>query len=169
MPMESYNRNTENQNKSNSEFSQPQQQELATEYVYMEQPKSRKLGFGWILTFIIIAILVVAAMKNPSASETKTLIKDTLIEKINERMGAEIMNGDNDGATQFGAFLGMTLAPYLLDYFTNIHVNNYVIFSTFDCTAKIGEEMKSIVSGIVVFGKAIPLKSDLNKDTLESK
>ena len=167
--MESYNPNTEAQNERNNEFPQPQQQEFATEYVYMKHPKSHTLGFGWIITFIIIAFFVVAAIKNPSASETKTLIKDTLIEKINERMGAEIRNGDNDGATQFGAFLGMTLAPYLLDYFTNIHVNNYVIFSTFDCTAKFGEEMQSIVSGIVVFGKVVPLKSDLNKDTLESK
>lgn len=115
---------------------------------------------------IVLAILVVAAIKNPSSAETRALINDVIVEKINEKMEAEMMKEDNDEITRIAAFLGKAFASPVLDYFTNINVSDYIIFSTFDCSSNDeNSETKNIVSGIVIFGKVIPLKSDLDKYT----
>lgn len=149
-----------------TEHPQSQRQEVETEYVYVEQSKSRKIGW-LIFLMIIMATLVVAAIKNPSTSETKSLIKDALVEKINEKIKEETTNEENNGVERLSALLGMTLTSYIFDYFTDTKVSDYIIYSTFDCTAKDGEETKTVVSGIVVFGKIIPLKTDLKQESLD--
>lgn len=145
--------------------SQPHEQEATSEKEHADLSDPRKHGFRWLIfSFIVIAIIVVAAVKNPSATETKALIKDALVETFNEKIEAKMMSDEDNGAKQLGAFLGMALAPHVLDYFTTIDVNDYVVFSTFDCRTKDEEESRTIVSGVVVFGKVIPLKSDLNTE-----
>lgn len=120
-----------------------------------------------ILSLIIISILFVAAIRNPTSSELKDAIRTTLLENYNNEMGAKMIDNKNDGFNKFGAFMGTLLMPYLIDNLTTIHVSDYIIFSTFDCSANNGKETKTIVSGIVVFGKIIPLKTDLKDVSLE--
>lgn len=78
-------------------------------------------------------------------------------------------NEENDGFKQFGAFLGMTFAPQIVDHFSDIKVKDYILFSTFDCTTEVEDIDKTIVSGIIVFGKIIPMKTDLDLEKINLK
>lgn len=134
----------------------------------VSKTKNKNGKIVWMrVVLIIFTFFVIAILKNPSAPKTKVLIKETLVEKINDKMSRELSNEDNTGFEKIGIFLSMSAVPHLLENFINISVSDYVIFSTFNCTAEDGDEIKTIVSGIVIFGKVIPLTSDLSKDTME--
>lgn len=169
MSLESYKKTIEAQKEREREYyppSQSKEQEnkhtQETEFVYVEGI-SRKKQTGCLVFFIIIGVLViVASIKNPSENESRVLVKDFIVEKLNDHMRAEMNNDDNDGLKKLGAFLGITFSSKIMDYVTQINVTDYVLLSTFDCTIEIKEEQNTIVSGIIVFGKIIPLKSDMN-------
>lgn len=146
---------------------QSQQDVIAEDNIM--QSKFNKWGrIRFVVLLTIVAILVVAIIKNPSSTETKALIKDAIVEKVYERLDAELMYEDNSEYARFGSFMGKAIAPHILDYFANINVSDYIVFSTFVCTSKYDNvQTKNIVSGVVVFGKVIPLKSDLNSEALE--
>lgn len=166
MSLESYRKSLEEQ-RQREEASTEHNEKVKTEYVYVERTSSNK-GFGrLILWLVIIAFFVVAAIKNPPADETKAMVKTALVEMFNKRMGSVMSNEESSAKQFFGALLGMSLAPNLIDNFTETTVSDYIILSTFNCTAEVEDETKTLVSGVVIFGKIIPLKSDLDKYTFE--
>lgn len=131
---------------------------IEVEQVITKTPRKNRTG---VLVFILIllAVFVVAAVKNPSEAEGKKMVKDYIVEKVNYVLKSEMNNEENDGFNQFGAFLGMTFAPQIVDLVSDIKVKDYILFSTFDCTTELEVTDKTIVSGVIVFGKIIPMKT----------
>ena len=127
------------------------------------EPKSRNRKI-WRLTFfiLILSFFVLAAIKNPAKKESKIMVKDYIVEKINAKLREEMINEENDGLTQLGAFIGIGLTSKLIDYIAETSVNDYIIFSTFDCSTNMSDSTKTILSGIIVFGNIIPLHTDIN-------
>lgn len=138
---------------------------IETEQVVTKPSRKRRSGF-LVFKFIILAIIIVAAVKNPSEVEGKKMVKDYIVEKVNYVLKSEINKEGNDGFKQFGAFLGMTFASQIVDYVSDIEVNDYILFSTFDCTMKVEDIDRTIIYGVIVYSKIIPLKTDLDLEKL---
>lgn len=133
------------------------------EYAYAGA-KPRKKRSGCLIFFILIAaLLIVSAVKNPSERESKEMVKSYIVDNLNNYLRDEVANEDSSGAKQFGALLGMAFGSNLVEYLCEIKVNDYVVFTTFDCTTKVYATNKTIVSGIIYFGKIIPLESEIKK------
>lgn len=67
------------------------------EYTECYAPKSKRFRAGKLtLGIIIIALLFLAVLKNPSKTDAKAEIKTMIMEKITERMRHEVTNEDND-------------------------------------------------------------------------
>lgn len=142
-------------------------QTRGTENVYVESnPRKRRTGC-FVCFILIVALLIVAAIKNPSESEGEEMVKTYIVEGVNDFFRNEMTNDDNDDSKQFVAFLGLSLSSHLIDYVVDTKVDDYVLFSTFDCTIEEDDSIKTLVSGIILCGKIIPLKSDLNTEKLE--
>lgn len=94
------------------------------------------------------------------------MVKDFVVEQLNTVLRDEMIDDDNEGIKQLGIFLGITFASSVFDYISDVKVNDYVLFTTFDCTTEVTGSVKTIVSGIIVFGKIVPLKTDLDKEKL---
>lgn len=132
--------------------------------------KARKPKTGcFISLLILLAIFIVAIVKNPSEPEGKNMVKDYIVEKVNDKFREEMQKEENDGLKKFGAFLGMGLSSHLIDYAMETSVNDCFLFSTFNCKTKIEGKSKTIVSGIILFGKIIPLSSDIAPKKLNRK
>jgi len=132
------------------------------------KPRKRRSGC-LIFSILIIALFVVSAIKNPSESESKEIVKSYIVEKVNNKLRTEMTNDENDRMQQLGAFLGMAFASNLIDYMCETKVNDCIIFTTFDCTTKVDDSKKTIVSGIIFFGKIIPLKTDIKEEYLKEQ
>lgn len=139
---------------------------------YYERPKKRKFGIVTIIIFTI-SIILLAALTNPSNTNAKTEIISLIKDKFIEKMREDVNNDDNSASKQFGASLMMTLFNLdllnlrAIDFYVNTDVSNYIFFSTFNTQVTIKEENKTLVSGVIIFGKVIPLKSDFKKEFLE--
>lgn len=166
MSLESYKSSVEAQRKRDEGYSQPQPQVTETEYVYIEQPKCHKRGGGWLIFGgIIIALLCLAALKNPSKTEAKAEIKTMIMEKVTEKMRQEVAKEDNDAWTQIGSGLAMLFAPTIIDSMVQTDISDYIFFSTFDASVTVDEEKRTLAAGIILFGKVIPLRSDIKKES----
>lgn len=133
------------------------------EYHKNSASKTKRYGSGrLILALSVIALLFMAALKNPSKTEAKAEIKTLLMEKVTEKMRQEVTNADNDAMKQIGFGLTMLIAPTMIDNMVQTEISDYIFFSTFDASVTVGEETKTLIEGVIVFGKAIPLKSDIN-------
>lgn len=173
MSLESYRKSIEVQNERERGYLNPQSwtkrvecnEASEPEYIYIEQPHRSHTG---CLIFIIVvtALLIVAAIKNPSEKESHEMVKDFVVEQLNTVLRDEMIDDDNEGIKQLGIFLGITFASSVFDYISDVKVNDYVLFTTFDCTTEVTGSVKTIVSGIIVFGKIVPLKTDLDKEKL---
>lgn len=132
------------------------------EEVYYEPvSQSNKLISGKsVFILILVAVLILAAIKNPSESEARKLIKDTAMEYINKKARQSISQEDNKWE-EMGSLLGMALASTLYDYVIQTDVDDYIFLSSFSATATLEGETTNLASGIILFGKLIPLKSDL--------
>lgn len=97
------------------------------------------------------------------------MVKDYIVEKVNYVLKSEINNEENDGLKRFGAFLGMAFSSQIADYVSDIEVSDYILFSTFDCTMEVEEKDRTIVSGVIAFGKIILMKTDLDLKKLNLK
>lgn len=124
--------------------------------------QNQKKSRGRVIIIFLSLILVIAAVKNPSENESKEMINNYLVEKFNNKLTSYLNQDDSDTFKQLGAFLGMKLAPQILDYISETRVNDYIVFSTFECITDISDYNKTIVSGIILFGKIIPLDTDLD-------
>lgn len=175
MSLESYKKALEAQQERERKFSneaKPKSEERIRtqepEYVYVEA-KPRKKHSGCVNFIILLAALfIVSAIKNPSERESKEMVKSFIVEKVNNKLRGEMTNEDNDGAKQFGALLGMAFASNIIDYVSEINVTDYIIFTSFDCTTKVDDSERTIVSGIIFLGKIIPLKSDIKSENLKA-
>lgn len=166
MSLESYKNSIKAQRERDKEYSRPQQ-EIAMEDVYTEHPKSRKRGYGWLIFGgIIIALLFMAALKNPSKTEAKAELKTMMMEIVTEKMRQEVTNEDNDAWSKIGSGLAMLFAPAFIDNMVQTDISDYIFFSTFDASITVEEEKKTLAAGIILFGKVIPLRSDLKKDNI---
>lgn len=124
------------------------------------QTKSKKTVIGkLILTLIFISVFLLAAIKNPNKTEAKAEIMTMLMEQINET----IKESSGSQSSKFGAYLTMAfMGNTLAEAFLNTEISDYIFFSTYDVKTNVHEEEKIIVSGIIIFGKILPLHSDLD-------
>lgn len=164
MSLESYKKSIESQCERDREYNKSQQ-EIATVSAYTEHPKSREHRFGWLIFIgIIIALFFLAALKNPSKTEAKAEIKTMIMEKVTEKMRQEVTNEDNDALTQISSGLAMLFAPTFIDNMVQTEISDYIFFSTFDASITLDEEKRTLAAGIILFGKVIPMTSDLKKE-----
>lgn len=133
-----------------------------------ETHQKKKYEFKkFIFLGLVMIILVIAAVRNPSVTESKQLIKDAAITEINEKFIADINDDNISGSYKFGSMLGMLLGPLIIDKLVTIDVNDYIIFSTFKATLEGKGEKMNLASGIILFGNLIPISSDINNSNYE--
>lgn len=135
----------------------------------VENNNAKKKSFGWRRTVCVIAVaaifavLFLAAFKNPSETEAKAELKSKFEEKVNEFLLSEFNNDkSNNVLDQIMAAFAINYVPSIVDSLVQIEVSDYIFFSTFETMLK-DDERKTLASGIIVFGKIIPLHSDFNR------
>ena len=172
MSLESYKNSLQNQEPTYSQYNKDSthpvyesysRDELYSSY-HEDNPASGRQKKGkskLIVCIIIIAVLFLAALKNPSKSEAKDEIKDFLIEKFDEEMRNNILNDEEENTWEkIGSGIAMLFAPAIFDYVIDTDISNFIFFSTFSASVTYDEETKTVVSGIILFGNIIPLNSD---------
>lgn len=141
---------------------------MSEEFEYLEEEKPARNFFKnnkLIITIAIVAIVIIAAVKNPSKSEADAEIKSIILEKVNERarQDIELPSGSED-AQMLGSAIINFLTTGLVDNCIETEVSNYLLFSTFDAKVFVGDYEESLVSGFIIFGYVIPTKIDMGKD-----
>ncbi len=116
-----------------------------------------------LITLVVVAaILILAAVKNPGEKEARELIKTEVVEQLNTKATDKAAECDYTGiAKQITGMVVNMFAPTLVDKCLDIEVENCVIFTKFNVTTTIKADKTSIASGVIVFGKIIPLKINL--------
>ena len=138
---------------------EPEQDEY---YSYFMPEEKKRRGIGkYIFLLIVLALVFLAALKNPSRAEAKEEVNSLILEKLDAYVDRQVAETDNS-LVEFGSSLAKLLAPTLVDNIVQTEVTNYFLFSTFEShlSVKMVED-KKIVSGVIVFGQVIPLDSDL--------
>lgn len=120
----------------------------------------------FIFGSIIIATLFLAALKNPSRTEAKDEIQTMIVDGIMDKMRKEITDESDNVWEQIGSGISMFFASTIIDNMVETEVSDYVFFSTFDTSVTVDEKKRTLVGGIIVFGKVIPLKSGIKEDFL---
>lgn len=137
-----------------------------------KQPNNKKKKFRirLILIAVIFFFLLFAGIKNPSESESKDLIKHHIIEFINDLARKEESQNpeSNEDAIITNRFLRNTLLPGLIDTMVTIHTSDYIFFSSFEATVEANDKKKNLMSGIILFGKVLPLSSDIDQNELNN-
>ena len=114
--------------------------------------------------YFIILILFIAALKNPSQSECEKQIKLFLVESVKDIYENMSESESDDSCKGFERLLISALAPSFIDAIAHIQTTDYILFSTFKATAEKSGRPINLVSGIMLFGKIIPLSTDINKN-----
>lgn len=142
--------------------------ELKERIQFYERLNKRKYGVVPIIISVIFIVILLAAITNPSTTDAEADIKSLIVDKYNDTIREEI-NGDDDTSAgeQVGAAFATALGPLIIDHLVDIDVSDYILFSTFNSQVTIKGEDKTIVAGVIIFGKVIPLESDINKESLE--
>ncbi len=136
----------------------------------MNSDTHKKRSSNGLLIFLIIiaALFVVAAIKNPSASEGRKMVKDFIAEKADDELRSTMTDDSSSGLAVLGSLIGLNMMSTIIDTFIDIQVDDCIVFSTFNCTIRDKEDLgKSIVSGVILFGKIIPLNSDMESDVAD--
>lgn len=183
MSLESYRKNLEAQQKREKIENIEEKEEVYTseadhysddqifeESIEIDNSRPQKRGIGKIIIAIaVIAILFLAALKNPSKTDAKAEVNGMITEKVMEKIQGEMTNIDDEES--IGSTLGSALAslfiPSVIDKIVNIEVSDYIFFTTYDANISIMQEKKTIVSGVILFGKVIPLHTDIDTDALK--
>lgn len=140
---QSFGRYTEESISSESDLNMQKERSSDIEF----QPRTRRKKTGkskMIICVIIIAVLFLAALKNPSKSEAKVELKSLITEKFNEKMRDNITDEDQDAMSQIGSGIAMLLAPTLIDKMVETDISNYLFFSTFSAKITFEENTKTI-------------------------
>ncbi|MDE5608078.1 MAG: TM2 domain-containing protein [Muribaculaceae bacterium] len=139
-----------------TEYTQRNSKEPIVTYV-QRKPSSQK---SVILILSILAILFIAVLKNPTETQAKAEINTLIKEKVNENIRKELSEGDKTELNKLGAGLAMMFTPAMIDHCVLNKISNYIFFSTFETSYTYDGEYGAIASGIIIFGKVIPLKSN---------
>ncbi len=166
MSLESYLKSLEAQREREAEL-QPKKRREAPAH-RRRTPRRKESGVTKIIIcLVLIALFGLAAIKNPTKTEAKAEVKTMIMDKFNERMRQEASNDENTTGQQIGSTLALLFGNKLFDSWVQIDVSNYIFFSTFNSHITQDDESKIIAAGVIVFGNAIPLKTDLAKEMLE--
>ena len=124
-----------------------------------------------ITIFILTIVFAVAAIKNPSQTESRNQIKLFLVERLNAYEAKKTLeDADSDNSEKvFGRFIMSAFASTLIDTMVQIKTSDYLFFSSFEAKLKNEGEHKKIVSGVIVFGKILPLSTDFDADKLKEE
>ena len=172
MSLESHKKSIETQEERESkyldeiQFSAPEEQvDSPIETIKYETSKSSKLGIGKLIIWIgVIAFLLLAALKNPSETEAKAEINSMITEKFVDIMKEQATDDNNTAWEPIGSGLAVLFAPTLIDNMVRTDISNYIFFSTFTSTVTFEEKKKTLVAGVIILGKVIPLETDLKND-----
>lgn len=115
-------------------------------------PKSRNRKTIFIM-IAIISVLILAILENPSISRAKEDVNTIIKEKVKENLW--LLEKDKSEGNELGTELAIMFASPLIDSYINTKISNYILFSTFE--AYCYEIPDPVVSGIIIFGKVIPL------------
>lgn len=123
--------------------------------------RKRKSGIGWfIFLILLIGLLAAAAITNPTETESKKIVKNTVLTYAEDYVVEKMV--DYDGPlTEMALSLGKRLAPKVWDKAVETEVENYIIFTKFKANIGFQGYRKNLLSGIILFGQLIPLDSDL--------
>lgn len=117
-----------------------------------------------IIAFGAVAVVaILAAIKNPSSTESSQMVKDKISALATDKMIDKIGAEDSEKSGAFASTMARMFAPTVIDKLLDVEVNDYVVFSTFKATASFGEESKNVASGLILFGNIIPLSSGLKE------
>lgn len=146
------------QQHTSNEPSEPQDERGDIEFMSVEDTPFRKPKF-WRLSLIMV-LLLFAILQNPSRAEAKAEIKTMILNHVSDKIHSKVAENDDDPLKQAGMELSMLFAPAIIDSWVNIDVTNFIAFSTFNAyTTDKGNE-RTIISGVILFGKVIPLNSN---------
>lgn len=110
---------------------------------------------------ILAAVVVLAAMKNPSEQQSKEMVRSFLSDKVTGVINKNMADEKSDGVKLVANFLASKLTPGLMDSMVDVETDDYVVMTRFDARVEKAGIDKSVMSGIIIFGKLIPLSSDL--------
>lgn len=98
--------------------------------------------------FIILAVIIIAAITNPKSEDHKLAVKEKANQYFQSIIQDEIQANQDDEWSNVGAGLGMLFGTSIVDKFIDgaISSDNYVIFSLTKATFK--DETKTIGFGI---------------------
>lgn len=166
MSLESYRKALASQQERENQFrdddSNTVSQNEMMAYVNNASPNNGLRKFAMYIFWI--AFFLVAIISNPSPSEAKHEINSVILEKFNEHMRKEMRDEENDSWKQMGAGFAMLLAPALIDKLVQTEVSDCILFSTFNASVPHNNQSVTMVSGIIVFGKIIPLRYNSDLD-----
>jgi len=176
MSLESYFRDIEAQKERDlkrvktSESSNIEVQVEHPQMIYVERKKCRGCSTPFILAiFMMTIVIAIAAIKNPSQANANAHIKSYLVERISDYVALKTSEDTESSELSkgFGRLLINALAPSFIDAMVQIQTSDYVFFSTFEAKVENKGEHKKLMSGVILFGKIIPLSTDLDKDKLK--
>jgi len=93
----------------------------------------------------IVLVAAIALIKNPSEADAKELIRDVTSAKLYSRPSA------------FSRYVDQTV---------NIDIHDYVLFSSFSVKRRDDEQKRNLFAGVILFGKAITLSSEVGPEYL---
>ncbi len=105
-----------------------------------------------ILLLIVIAVLVAAAATNPSESKAKEMITNEMSGRLKQTVNNYVESDESSGSTgQLVSALAGLFAPSIVELCTNVKVNNYLFFTTYEVTYVI-DRRQADESGYILFG-----------------
>ena len=172
MSLESYLQELEKQRKFEGEYNSDEKEKSRVKNKKKEEvkhltetsikPKGRSRRF--VLTPLVLTICFLCGMaliKNPSQLESKEIIKMTAVQHINNYFEKQSEETDN-GWEKFGYGIAKLLTPTAYDAMVQTEIDDYVLFTKFSASFNLGEE-KKYVKGIILFGKVIPLDTNIQE------
>lgn len=156
MSLESYKKALEEQRERERQYAMEHQQSDKRASTKSAETKdnnpTKRTGTGmFIFLFIVVSLGVAAIVKNPTEAEARRQLKQTAIDMMQNHM-----NEESDDLSLTG-FIATLMLPSMYDNFTKTEVTDYTWFSSFSVTT-INLDENYTVSGIIVFGKIIPIK-----------
>lgn len=162
MSLDEYRKSVQAQKECEQQFlEKPRQTSSIYNPVECKTRKTSNIGVRKLfLILAIIAIIILAVLKNPSNSDAKAEIKSMILEKVKGNCHQKFTD-ELEPNEMIGTGLSMLLVPTIIDNMVQMEVSNYVLFSTFDAKISFLGESKTLAAGIIIFGKVIPLKSEI--------
>lgn len=123
--------------------------------------KRRSRNRGKAVIAIIMVILFIAALSTPSRTEGKARVKQYLTERIKDFADRGISKeGQSDDLSDgIEKFFVNAFTPLLIEGMVDVEYTDCIFFATFKASIKQNGEKSKLVSGMILFGKIIPLSN----------